>query len=1708
MAQGNYKFSKLYGQSSKSLYYNGADDGGSDVLIQVSKNSFPTLDELIGLKNDFEITSNIGFEGVLKSRELIRYESGIAIVKDYFDGVTLSEYLEQKKLTLAEFLPIAVSLARIISQLHQNNIIHKDLNPENIFISRDGGNVMLGNLCNATQLAKEQQELRLGEMLRGSLTHISPEQTGRMNRSIDHRTDLYSLGVIFYQMLCHRLPFEYKDVMELVHAHIARNPAEPHTVNDKIPKAVSGIVMKLLAKNAEDRYQGALGLLADLEDCQQQLSEKGSIDDMLIASRDHSSVLCISEKLYGRTEEIAKLLNTFERSRAGAIEMALVGGYSGIGKTRLINEIHKPIAARNGYFTSGKFDQYSRDIPYSAITQAFGSLIRQLLTESNENTSERKEKLLHAFQNNGQVLIDLIPELEMLIGKQSQVLKLGANESKVRFLGLFEQLLSILASEERPLVMFIDDLQWADSGSLDLVYKLLTGSQVHSVLLIGAYRDNEVSPSHPLIMMLDRLKQEAPGKTNTMILKELDKVQVNQLIADSLREKESDTPELTELVMTKTHGNPFFIKQFLNRLVEEKLVAFDNTSDKWTWDIKAISKMNVTDNVVDLVVSKMRKLSKPALELLSLASCIGNRFDIETLSIISNKSETDIAYMLWEAVQEGFINPLGRWSKHAKDELWKELGLKEHDAEFNFFKFQHDKIQQAANSFIPDGEKKSTHLKIGRLLLQKLSEKEVNEHLFDILGLLNFSAELISDKDEKLKIAKLNFLAGEKAKHANAYQPALNSFKAGLLLLKDNKSAELYKDFLLAASECEYFCGNFEESERLFDVALENATTNLQKAAVYASKMQVYENTQRHALAIESAKQGLKLLGTNLPLKPGMMQVMLELVKVKLLLRKKTTEQLKNNSDMQSPEMILSMKILMNLWGPVYLLNNQNLLVFFILRMVSLSVKHGNSIESAVAFAFYGYVCCAMLKDYKNGYDYSRLGMSLNEKFNDKTLRSKVLVIAEGCVAHWRDKYPNTLSNLRVAHEVGVETNDLIYAGYALTFINRSQVFMGEPLDSAYNKLKSYVHFARQIQSPVSLHQMLSVARMLTPLMGLNDERDFYGEHTDIDTHLKFLTDFAEKDKVPLALVTFYIFNGAKHYYFNEYEQAFDQLEKAIPILPSVLGLPETGEHNFYHSLSMIALLKKGHPNPGKLLKKLKTNQKMMKKWSVNAPDNFKAKYLLIEAELAGYKKDNARAADLYGEVINVSSNTNLVHVSALVFERAAEYYLEKKYNDLANLLIRDTWLRYSEWGAKAKAAQLEKTYPQLAQLVSRNNVQGAGTSIDLQSILKASTSISEAVVFESLLERLLKIVIENAGAQKGYVAIVRNGQLFVEATGVVDNEWQYITTGTPLDAAIGLSHAVVQFVYHTSETLILNDAINDMRFEQDEHVRTNKPKSILCMPVVQHGNTLAILYLENNLASNAFTKERLEILNMLSGQMAISLQNAELYRSLEEKVKERTAELELEKEKSDKLLLNILPAETAEELKQTGSYKPRKYEHVSIMFTDFVGFTNISEKLSAEELVELIDYCYNGFDDITTRHNVEKIKTIGDAYMCVSGLPQSSDDHAIRAVYAAIDMLEFMKEFNSHRKQQGLPLCEVRIGIHSGSVATGVVGKKKFAYDIWGDSVNVAVRLESASESGKINISSSTHELVKDHFNCLHRGKISVKNKGEIDMYFIESKS
>lgn len=945
---------KLY-ESSNSLVYRGYPKLNEQPLVlKMLKDTYPSPEKIAGFKREYETTKNLNLTGVVDVYSLEHEHNCWVMVLEDFGGKSLARLMQSKAFTLTEFFPLAIRVVEILGQVHQRHIMHKDVNPSNIILNPTTGQLKLIDFGISTVLSRENPTLRNPNQLEGTLAYISPEQTGRMNRGIDYRTDFYSLGATFYELLTGKLAFETTDAMELVHSHIAKQPIPPHKLKPEVPLPLSEIVMKLMAKNAEERYQSAHGLKVDLEECHRQWHQMGHIDAFPLGQQHVSDRFQISQRLYGREQEIDTLLAGFERVSQGTSEVMLVTGYSGIGKSVLVQEVYKPITRQRGYFISGKFDQYQRDIPYASLVQAFRSLVEQLLIDSEDQIATWREKLLAALEDNGQVIIDVIPEVELIVGSQPAVPELEPVAAQNRFKLVFQNFIRVFTQPEHPLVVFLDDLQWADSASLQLVQLLMTSGDSQYCYVIGAYRDNEVSEAHPLRLTMDEIHQ-AGGIVNYIHLIPLNIYHINQLLAETLNCNLEITNSLAKLVLNKTDGNPFFINEFLKSLYTEQLLRFDFSSGKWVWDVGKIQERNITDNVVQLMASNMQRLGRKTQQALKLAACIGNQFNLQTLAIVYEKPLQATAADLWSAIAEGLILPLSDAYKLIEIDV---QGLAE--VVTVEYKFAHDRIQQAAYSLIPEAEKQSVHWQIGQLMLRNTPPEMRERKIFEIVNQLNSGRQLVEQQTERDELSKLNLLVGKKAKTSAAYQTGLNYLQIGLSLLSQDSWQQQYGltlDLHVEAAEVAYLSANYELMEKLTAVVLQQANNILDQVKAYEVKLRAYTAQNKPPEALKIGLRALELLGITFPEYLSQLDIVSSLEETKSILAGKDIEYLVNLPEMTESKQLAMMKILYYLFQPTYV-RSPNLFVLVVLTMINLSLNYGNTHLSVHGYAGYGIILC------------------------------------------------------------------------------------------------------------------------------------------------------------------------------------------------------------------------------------------------------------------------------------------------------------------------------------------------------------------------------------------------------------------------------------------------------------------------------------------------------------------------------------------------------------------------------------------------------------------------------------------------------------------------------------------------------------------------------------------------------------------------------
>ena len=1489
----NYQITEKLHESSNSLVYRGYRQADNlPVILKMLKESYPSPEKIAWFKREYEITQNINLPGVIDVYSLENLENQWVIALEDFGGESLNHIAAKKQFTMAEFLDLAIEIVDILGQIHQQHIIHKDINPSNIVFNQQTGKLKLIDFGISTTLSRENPTFRNPNVLEGTLAYISPEQTGRMNRTIDYRTDFYSLGITFYELLTGQLPFPTNDVLELVHCHIAKQPTPPHEITPEVPPIISTILLKLMAKNAEERYWSAYNIEADLQECLRQWETKEQIAPFPIERYNISDRFQIPQKLYGREREISAILAAFERVSQGASEMMLVSGYSGIGKTVLIQEIYKPLTRQRGYFIAGKFDQFQRDTPYASLIQAFRSLVRQLLTESDAEISKWREKLQSELGEAGGVIVEVIPEVELIIGSQPPLPYLPPAEQRNRFNLVFQKFINIFTQPEHPLVIFLDDLQWADGASLELIQLLMTVADNKYLFLIGAYRDNEVSSAHPLTHTLENIEKAKATTINQIFLTPLALTDITQLIVDTFFVEPKNAKLLAELLQQKTGGNPFFINEFLKSLHSEAWLDFNYQSQKWQWDLEQIKAQPLTDNVLELTSKNLKKLPTATQAVLKLAACVGNQFDLKTLAIIYEKSLQETATDLRSALQSSLIIPLSYAYQLAELDV---AGLS--DRLVSEYKFAHDRIQQAVYSLISEADRQSVHLRVGRLLLQNTSSEELSQKLFDIVNQLNKGCALIERQTERYELARLNLQVGKKAKSSAASQPAFNYLQIGLSLLNKKSWSQQYNltlDFYLEAAETAHTIANYDEMERLSGVVLQKAKTLLEKVKVYEIKIQAYCAQMKFLEAIDIGLEVLKLLGVELPARPNQSDLTREIEQIKSALAGRQVQELIDLPQMTDPYKLAAMRVMSYLLGPAFIAINQlSLLIWY--RQVNLSIQYGNSASSAYPYIGYGLILCSS-GELNAGSQFGQLALKLLERFKDRTFKARVYTIYKAFIKHWNEPLRDTSSFCMEAYQSAIETGDIEYAAsisqsyaYALYLsgveLSDAKKEMAKALEVTYQtKQEAYIHWS-QILMQAILNLVEQVENPCCLIGEVYDEQKMMPVHQ------------AGGDRT--ALMHVYSHKVILCYLFEEFQQAVenaDRFEEYSANAASLFILPVV---YLYDMLARLAL----YPNSSEtereeILTKVATKQEKMETWAKQAPMNYLHKFYLVEAERERVLGNDKDAREYYDKAIILARENEYVNEEALAYELAGRFYLSRNQNHVARHYLQDAHYAYQRWGAVAKVKDLEARYPQFLANTSTDTHQnrlnlsttdsGQTTSgvLDFNSVLKASQTISSEIELENLLAKLMKILIENAGAQTGFLILQKEGKFIVEAQGDVDRDEVIVCQSTPLEASQQLPISVINYVARTRENVVSTDATTEGIFTTDTYIIKNQPKSILCTPIIHQSQLIGLLYLENNLSVGAFTPDRLEVLKLLSSQAAISIQNAQLYIALRESEK------------------------------------------------------------------------------------------------------------------------------------------------------------------------------------------------------------------------------
>ncbi|GAA4878504.1 AAA family ATPase [Paenibacillus vulneris] len=1502
-----FQMEKWYDHEPFTLYRGFNPSTQEKYWMKMLQSEFPTKQELQWITNEYENGQHIQLDVLMKPIRLESYNNTTILLMEHSDGHPLFQLAASGPMELKLFLRLAADITDTVRRLHQAKYAHLSLSKHAIIIEADR-TIRLTDLYSAAPYSASVSMYEPDEgYMAYRLPYMAPEQFGRMERNAEYRSDIYALGVIFYELLTGTLPFAGSDTSELIHQHMAVQPLPPADILPAVPKPVSDIIMKCLAKHPEQRYQSAYALRRDLEVCLEQLLHDGTIGPIEIGYGTPTDIFKIPDYIYGRDNELQDIRNAYHRVILGSKEIVFVSGLSGVGKSFLIQEFQKSIQKEDGLFVLGKFEQFKRDLPFQAIHQAGLQIIQFLLTLSDASFQLWKKKILDAVGPNGQVLIDMIPEMEKILGSQPPLSKLPPAETNNRFLMTINQFLAVFATREHPLVIFIDDMQWADPASLQLVQELAAQPAFNHCLFIGTYRSNEVNDDHPLQGMLDKLERMQHIRVTCIELEALSHKAVQSLIQDTLQVvSEDELDGLARMVMNKTKGNPFFTKQFIRSLYDLQLLRFNYELSRWQWDLEQINELHITDNVVDFMIGKIRRLPESVQQLLMKAACIGHVFRPELLSLAASQDVALINQELRPAIDEGLIVALRR-------DLYPHTSIK--------YSFLHDRVHQAVYSLVPKEQKKELHYQIGQIMLQGLSSEDLEEQLFEVANHLNLGKPLLSSIEEKEQLARFNMQASGKAKSNTAYETALKYVTQAVQLLEPNHWTNQYElsfAIYLELAELEYLCGHFESAKRSFQIILNHARTRLEKADAYNLMMVLYTNLGLHEEAMAMGLEGLRLFHIPLQSNVKRSSILIELVRTKWHMMAKHPSDLFDLPQMVDEDHKAVMKLMVNLIAPTYYLNSE-LYIYLMLKMFNYSLRNGNSEGSALAYSTYGVIISSIFGDLKNGSKFGKAGLMLCDALDHLPIKCKVYFGFGAFTNNMTQHIENNIYYLKKAYQFGVESGDLVYAGYSITFSFFLRLFKGDPLNDVFNETELYHPFIQRAQDQDTIYIFMVLQRFM---LFMSDEPKLQPSTSIPDIMEPFMTpeecaqlqSFTNKATVH----TFYALQLQAYYILDRLDEAKQTMKMMEESLQSVFGLIHVQMYYFMSSLVICALYPKAAAADQKRYwRKLKKHLAAIKKWSVHSPDNFVPQKLLLEAEMNRISGNSVIAAELYEQAIFYANKHRFLQLEAIANECAAKFYTQSGRLKIARAYWTEAKALYSKWGAVRKVAQLEDQHP---YLVNRTPV--SQSAIDVSTVAKASHVLSNEAVFHKLLESFMHIVIENAGAEKGLLILERDHQLYVEVEKMPDRPFMALHS-VPIEEYEHAAISAIQFAVRKEEPLLLHDAASSDMFPKDAYIRAHQPMSILIMPIIKLGKMIGVLYLENNLASHVFQEQRLDTLKLLASEIAGTIENAKLYTNLEHKdyklqlleEREKNVRLQLdEKERwvqsSEATMLNIRKAQ------------------------------------------------------------------------------------------------------------------------------------------------------------------------------------------------------
>ncbi|HET9654887.1 MAG TPA: EAL domain-containing protein [Kineosporiaceae bacterium] len=1455
--------SVLFEDAAGGLYRGVRARDGAPVVVKFVRTDPPVPGEAERLRHEYETLCRLDGGWVPRAYGLDRDRGQLRLVLEWFDGELLSGLFD-RPVEPGRFLDVAVSLTTALADLHRQGVVHGDLRAGNVLLDSRTGALKLIGFGVAARLSGVLVATGRPMVIEGSPAYMSPEQTGYLNRGIDYRSDLYSLGVVLYEMLTGELPFQAADPVEWAHCHIARPPRPPAQIVPTVQAGLAEVVLKLLAKQPEERYQSALGLLADLQHCREEWTAKGAIELFPLGVHDVSERFLISFRLYGREREVAALTESLDRVRtAGGAELVLVSGYSGIGKSSLVQELRGPVVGDRGYFVSGKYDQYQRDIPYSTLAQAFQDLLRQILTESEERVRAWKARLQEALGAQGRLIVDLVPQLELLIGPQPPLPALSPIEAQRRLQLLVGRFLGVFARSEHPLVLFLDDLQWIDHASLALMTYLLSGTDVEALLLIGAYRDNEVGPAHPLTDTLERIRR-SEVRLSEVVLGPLPTAALTQFVADTLRRPVGTVVPLARLIQDKTEGNPFFAIHFLTTLHQEGLLLCGDGGCQW--DLDAIRGKGFTDNVVELMLGRLKRLSGPARHVLILAACLAGTVEVATLALLTHRTQDQLHLILREALDDGLLSRVdGRYT------------------------FLHDRVQEAAYALLNPDQRSQRHLRIGRALLAHTPQDRLGERIFEIVGQLNRGTSLIASADERQRLTELNLVAGRRAKAASAFASALAYLTTGTDLLSPGSwesSYDLTFALHVERAECAYLVGDHACSEEVLTAAFGHARTVLDRARVYRLRGRLYQITGRWPDALNVAVEALRLFGVSLPESD---ETILEDLDAELRLisgnlagqRIADLAEVPFTDDTEVRALIGLLTEVMGFVHPMRPLLRDLLSA----KCVRICLQKGHTEESPLIYGQYALLLVRTTRDIPAALEFSETALRLNERSPAAAAwKGKLLGLHALLIGTWRDHLAGSLPMLEEALQACLDAGDFVIAGNCSQWMIWLPVLNGDPLEQVARIARRLVAVSRQCNDG-AYHVDRLLGQFVLCLQGRTRSLTDLGDGTFDEAGA---VTALEETGFGYGIAFYRIAKQMAAFLAGRHGEALEWADRVAPLLGGVSATPNAANYYFYRALTLAALSAQADQRRRQeLIQELGEPLEQLRFCAEFCPDNHAGPYLLVCAELARVEGRDSDAMRLYDQAISSAQTNGFVHQEALTAELAAAFYGSRGADRIAGTYLREARDCYARWGAHAKVHQLDQQHPGLAEsppLAPAAVLSARAEQFDVLSVVKASQAISQEIVLPQLQETLIRLALEHAGAQRGYLLLAQGERLTIHARAETEGGQTRVDVlpAVPASPAV-VPTALLNYVVHSGESVVLADAATDSLYSRDEYITEHKPCSVLGLPITRQGRLIGILYLENNLVTGAFIPSKLAVLELLAAQAAISLETAQLYTNLQE---------------------------------------------------------------------------------------------------------------------------------------------------------------------------------------------------------------------------------